>query len=166
MQYVSPYAALEKHASGQPEADAIISDDTRLSYSEIFKRVTHCAAWLTLNGIIPGAVTGICVRDEINHLVCAMALLCTGTPQISLGSHETDETKRQLARKVGANQLVVEKVEAWMAGLRTVVVPRGEIAHAPGTAKSELFRASPLATVAVYLSTSGTTNVPKTFDMS
>lgn len=166
MQYVSPYAALEKHASGQPEADAIISDNTRLSHSEIFERITRCAAWLKLNGIIPGAVTGICVRDEINHLVCAMALLCMGTPQISLGSHETDETKRQLARKVGANQLIVEKVEAWMAGLRTVVVPRGEIAHAPGAAKSELFRASPLATVAVYLSTSGTTNVPKTFDMS
>ena len=36
MQYISPYAALEKHASGQPEADAIIIDDRRLSHSEIF----------------------------------------------------------------------------------------------------------------------------------
>ena len=95
-----------------------------------------------------------------------MALLCMGTPQISLGSHETDETKRQLARKVGATQLVVEKVEAWMAGLRTVVVPRGELAHALGTSASELFRARPLGSVAVYSSTSGTTSVPKTFDLS
>ena len=95
-----------------------------------------------------------------------MALLCMGTPQISLGSHEIDETKRELARKVGATQLIVEKVEAWMAGFKAVVVPHGEIAHAFGTAGSELFRANPLAAVAVYLSTSGTTSVPKTFDMS
>ncbi len=166
MQYVSPYAALEKHASGQPDADAIIIDDTRLTHGEIFERVTRSAAWLTLNGIVPGAVTGICIRDEINHLICALALLCTGTPQISLGSHETYETKRRLSQKVGANQLVVERVEAWMAGLTTVVVPHGEIPRAPGASERELFRATPLETVAVYLSTSGTTNVPKTFAMS
>ena len=166
MHSVSPYAALEKHASGRPEADAIVIDDARLCHGELFERVTRFAAWLTLNGIVPGAVTGICVRDDINHLVCAMALLCMGTPQISLGSHEIDETKRRLARKVGATQLIVEKVEAWMANLTTVVVARGEICDAPGPIGSELFRASPLAAVAAYLSTSGTTNVPKTFAMS
>jgi long-chain acyl-CoA synthetase len=166
MQYVSPYAALEKIASDQPEADAIIIDDTRLSHSEMLRRITHCAGWLSVNGVMPGEVTGICVRDEINHLVCAMALLCMGTPQISLGLHETDETKRRLARKVGATKLIVEKIEPWMTGLRTVVVPRGEIAHAPGAAGSELFCASLVAAVAVYMTTSGTTNVPKAFDLS
>ena len=166
MQYVSPYAALEEFACGQPDADAIIIDDTRLSYGEVLQRVARCAGWLSSNGIIPGAVTGICVRNEINHLVCATALLCMGVPQISLGLYETKETKRQLARKVGVTQLVVENVEPWMAGFSTVVVPRGEIANAPGIAASELFRASPLATVAVYSSTSGTTSVPKTFELS
>ena len=166
MQCVSPYAALEKIAAGQPEADAIIIGDRRLSHGEVFQRVTRFAGWLALNGIIPGEVTGVCVRDEINHLVGAMALLCTGTPQISLGSHETDVAKQQLAQKVGATQLIVEKAEGWMSGLRTVMVPSGEIAHSPGAATSGLFRTSPLAAVAVYVSTSGTTSVPKTFAMS
>jgi acyl-coenzyme A synthetase/AMP-(fatty) acid ligase len=88
-----------------------------------------------------------------------------GMPQIGLGSHETDETKRRLARKVGATQLIVEKVEPWMSGLRTVVVP-GEIVHARGAGGREHFRASPTSATAVYLNTSGTTSVPKTFGMS
>ena len=101
MRCVSPYAALESLASAQPDADAIVTDDARLSYGELCQRIAHCAGWLTSNGIVPGAVTGLCVRDEIDHLLCAMALLCTGTPQISLGSHEPGETKRKIAHKVG-----------------------------------------------------------------
>ena len=78
MQYVSPYAALEKHASGQPGSDAIVVDDTRLSHSEIFERISRCAGWLTLNGIIPGDVTGIVfgMRSTISFvrwLSCAWA---------------------------------------------------------------------------------------------
>lgn len=162
---VSPYAALAKFALSQPHADAIVTDYARISHAQIFERVNHCAVWLTLNGIIPGEVTGICIRDEISHLICALALLCMGSPQISLGAHETDQTKRQLALRVGATQLIVEKTEAWMAGLRTVVSLR-EIALKPDTAETGLFRPSSLADVAVYLSTSGTTSLPKTFDLS
>lgn len=166
MQSSSPHAALEKHALHQPDADAIIFEDTKLSHGDIFERVTRCAFWLTSNGVIPGEATGICIRNELTHLVCATALLCMGTPQIGLGSHETDETKRQLARKVGATQLVVEKLEPWMAGLRAVVVDYDEIARARGTIGSELFLASPVGSVAVYSNTSGTTSVPRTFEIS
>jgi long-chain acyl-CoA synthetase len=165
-QAFSPYAALQEHASRQPEADAIVIEGATVSYGEFFQRVTAFAGWLLHRGLIPGEATGICVRDEIGHLVCAMALLCLDTPQMSLGAHESGPTKRALARKVGVTQLVVETAEDWMDGLRTIVAPIRDtqaIAAAPAVTASSAFRGRDLDAVGVYQNTSGSTNVPKTF---
>src|SRR5215210_1612255 len=120
MQLFSPYAALERHASRQPDAEAIVDGDISITYAEFFERITTLAGWLLREGLIQGEATGICIRDPIQHVVCAMALLCLGTPQMGLGSHELGTTKRTLARRVGVTQLVVEQVESWMEGLRTI----------------------------------------------
>jgi hypothetical protein len=69
MQCFSPYAALQEHASRQPGADAIIIDGTRITYAALLERVTACAIWLLQRGLTPGDVTGICIRDEIGHVV-------------------------------------------------------------------------------------------------
>jgi acyl-coenzyme A synthetase/AMP-(fatty) acid ligase len=160
--HVSPYAALEKLASSQPHADAIVLDETRISYEEFFRRVAGCVTWLKVNDVIPGEVIAVCIRDEITHLICAMALLCLGSPQISLGSHETDATKRRLAQKVGVTKLIVEEVKDWMAGMKAVIV-RGEEIASTRTIPREILSAHPVSAVAVYSSTSGTTSIPKTF---
>ncbi len=167
MQSFSPYASLESSAARSSAADAIIIDEVTISYGEMLERVTACASWLLRKGLVQGEVTGISIRDEIGHLVCAMALLCLGTPQISLGSHESDTTRRLLARKVAVTQLVAEQAEPWMEGLRTIVAPSGGpgAMSAPAVA-GEWLRAWPLDWVAIYQNTSGSTDVPKTFGMS
>lgn len=169
MQGVSPYTVLQEHAFRQPEAEAIVSDDATVTYGEFFERVSAFASWLLHQGLSPGEVTGICMPDETGHLVCAMALLCLGAPQMSLGSHENGATKRALARKIGITQLVVEKPEAWMDGLRTIVAPvhdskRGSMA--PGVGAASIFREVPPDAMAVYRNTSGSTNLPKTFGLT
>jgi acyl-coenzyme A synthetase/AMP-(fatty) acid ligase len=114
-------------------------------------------------------VTGLCIRDEVDHLVCAMALLCLGTPQLSLASHENGTTKRSLARKVGVTQLVIQTPHDWMAGLRTIVVPIGDpnaVAAACGSNLSSLFIGRSLDSICLYQNTSGSTNIPKTFGLT
>ena len=99
MQSFSPYASLESNAARDPGGDAIIIDDVTVSHGEFLERVASCAGWLMQQGLAQSEVAGISIRDEIGHVVCATALLCLGTPQISLGSHEIDATKRRLRAK-------------------------------------------------------------------
>ena len=170
MQRLSPYAVLKEVASRQPDHDAIVFDDkSRITYGEFAERVTSLAGWLLSQGFVPGAAAGICIRDEINHLVASMAVLCTDTAQISLASHENATTRRALADRVGVTQLIVETPEAWMEGLRTIEMP------ATGTEVLRGFRSGlpdavcqgrTIDSVAIYQNTSGSTNVPKTFGLS
>ena len=123
MQHFSPYAAFQGVASRQPEHEAIVFDDLRISYGELAERVAAFGSLLLREGFAPGEVAGICIRDEVSHLVAAMAVLCMNTPQISLGSHESGSTRRALAERVGVTQLIVEAAEDWMAGLRIIAMP-------------------------------------------
>ena len=167
MQYFSPYASLELNAARNSGADAIVIDRVTISHGELVERVATCGSWFLQQGLSPGEATGLSIRDEVNHIICAMALLCLGTPQISLGSHEKDETKRRLVRKIGVIQLVVEKAEPWMKGYKTIVMPSDVRGIASTRALAgNLSRAQPLDSVAIYQNTSGSTNVPKTFGMS
>jgi acyl-CoA synthetase (AMP-forming)/AMP-acid ligase II len=170
MQRLSPYAVLKQVASRQPDHDAIVFDDnSRLTYGEFAERVTALVGWLLNEGFVPGEAAGICIRDEINHLVASMAVLCMDTAQISLASHESATTRRALAERVGVSQLIVEAPEAWMEGLRTIEMP------ATGTEVVRGFRSGlpnavcqgcTIDSVAIYQNTSGSTNVPKTFGLS
>ena len=103
MQRLSPYAVLKEVASRQPDHDAIVFDDnSRLTYGEFAERVTALVGWLLNEGFVPGEAAGICIRDEINHLVASMAVLCMDTAQISLASHENATTRRALADRRAA----------------------------------------------------------------
>ena len=76
MQRLSAYTILQKSVSRQPDADAIVMGNITITRAEFLERVTAFAGWLLHNGFTPGETTGICIRDEIGHLVSAMAVLC------------------------------------------------------------------------------------------
>jgi hypothetical protein len=118
---------------------------------------------------VPGEVAGICIRDEVDHLVAAMAVLWMDTAQISLGSHESGTTKRALADKVGVTQLIVETPEDWMEGLRMIARPSVGWRDLRGLASgfpSATPQGRTIDSVAIYQNTSGSTNVPRTFGIS
>jgi long-chain acyl-CoA synthetase len=171
MQHFSPYARFEQHARRQPRVEAIVRDGSSISYAELLDRVTSCANWMVHQGFVPGEVTGLCIRDEIGHLVCATALLCMGTPQMSLGAHEEGSTKRALVRKLGIAQLIVEESESadWMEGVGTIALPRGiwkGTTTTPEWGANRAFRECSVDSIALYQNTSGSTNVPKSFGVS
>ena len=85
---VSPFAILQGHAHRQPASEAVWTRESVLTCAELFDRIAACANSLLHNGLRPGEVTGVAIRDEIHNLVCAAALLCLGTPQICLASHD------------------------------------------------------------------------------
>jgi long-chain acyl-CoA synthetase len=169
VQRFSAYAVLQEHACRQPDAEALVSDEVKVTYSALFKSVIEFASWLLDHGLTPGAVTGVSIKDEIGHLTCTMALLCLGTPQMSLASHENGATKLALARKVGIKQIIVEQSEEWMDGLTTIVAPVRDtksISTAPPIAAARVVQGRTLDSIGLYQNTSGSTNLPKTFGLS
>lgn len=159
---------LERHVARQAGAPAIIGQSVSLTYQEILERVTACAALLLRQGLAPGHVVGVAVTDEIDHLVCAMALLCLGTPQVCLASHESAVRKSAIMNKLGVTQLIADRGEPWHADAR-LFAPR-ETGHtmSSGPAPDPAALRCTLAPDAVmlYQNTSGSTYVPKTFGLT
>ena len=87
---LSVHDTLMGHAARQPQVDALVLDDLVVSYADFCEQVSSFASWLIDNGLSPGQTAGVCIADECRHLICAMALLCLGTPQMSLGLHEVE----------------------------------------------------------------------------
>ena len=149
----------KRSASRQPEDEAIVFDDLRISYGELAVRVAAFGSRLMREGFVPGEVVGICIRDEVSHLVAAMAVLCMDTPQISLGSHESGSTRRALAQRVGVTQLIVEAAEDWMEGVRIIAMPPAGVDFAGGSLSNlrrDTSQAQPIGSIAIYQNTSGT----------
>ena len=166
---LSPFELLHAHAVRQPHTDAIVVDGTRMSYQELIERVAACCAWLIQRGISSDDLVGICIRDLIDHVVGATALFCLGVPQICIGSHEHADARRKLAQKVGVTRLLVESLDPWMQDFETLSVPAAHwyrLTPSPPPTSSALMGARALDTLALYRTTSGSTNIPKAFGLN
>ena len=159
----SPFATLCTLADCQPETAALTVGETTITYGELPEIVSGFTDWLFQNGLAAGDMTGIAIRDEIGHLICSISLLGLGTASINLPSHENAAVKRALARKIGASQIIAEQREPWMKGLRTIA-PLPNFATLPRASRTHRhFPALPLDWIGIYPSTSGSTQIPRTF---
>ena len=166
----SVMAILEAHAARQPDEPAVITEDLTLDYAGIVRRIRACAGHLLDRGLVPGDLTAVSLSHEIDHLIAAMALACLGTPQVNLASHETAANKRVLADRLGVTQVIAATAEDWMSG-RRVIVPMSVADPIEDKLENQaaieiMRREMPRDSVLFYLSTSGSTNVPKAFGVA
>jgi long-chain acyl-CoA synthetase len=118
------------------------------------------------HGLVPGAVTGISLKNEIDHLVSAMALLCLKAPHVNLPSYETEVSKRTIAQRLSVTQVIAEKTDEWMEGCRIISAPDLGQKLEPFAQASALPNGACSDATVLYRTTSGSTNVPKTFEVS
>jgi acyl-CoA synthetase (AMP-forming)/AMP-acid ligase II len=162
----SIFSVIKAHASLRPDAQAIATNELTIAYGELFERIVAWMDFLLRRGLAPGETTGISIRHEIDHLICAMALLCLGTPQVNLPTQDGAANKRALARSLGVKQVVAEQTEDWLDGMTCIVRPlRSETLRVPSLAAdrwSDSHRDDP---VALYLNTSGSTRAPMSVEV-
>jgi acyl-CoA synthetase (AMP-forming)/AMP-acid ligase II len=152
---------MKAHASRRPEADAIVTDDLTITHGELFECIASWMELLLRRGLVPGEPIGISIRHEVDHLICAMALLCLGTPQVNLPTQEGSANKQSLAHRLGVKQVVAEHAEDWMDGMTCIIRPLpAEILPVP-TAELDRFDESHQDDpIVFYLNTSGSTRTP------
>jgi acyl-CoA synthetase (AMP-forming)/AMP-acid ligase II len=151
---------MKAHASRRPEADAIVTDDLTITHGELFERIASWMELLLRRGLVPGEPIGISIRHEVDHLICAMALLCLGAPQVNLPTQDGAAHKRSLADRLGVKQIVAEQAEDWMDGMTCIIPPlQAEILPVPTELDrfDESHRGDPIV---LYLNTSGSTRTP------
>ena len=97
------------------------------SYAELLGRVEAACAQLRRLGIGPGAVVGLTLDDEAEHLVATLALLAAGARQVVLATHDPAPVREQLAGRVG----VTHRLSA--AGLSGPAAGDEATGHRPGS---------------------------------
>jgi acyl-CoA synthetase (AMP-forming)/AMP-acid ligase II len=152
---------MKAHASHRAEADAIVTDELTITHGELFERIASWMDFLLRRGLAPGETTGISIRHEIDHLICAMALLCLGAPQVNLPTQDGAANKRSLADRLGVKQVVTEQAEDWMDGMTCIVRPLPAESVAVSTSSLDRFDENRQDDpIALYLNTSGSTRAP------
>ncbi len=147
-------ALLELAAAATPDALAVISDDTELTYTELHRRANRLARWLIGQGVGAEDIIGLRMTTSIEFVVAMLAVLKAGAAYLPIDPAYPDERIDYLVRD---------------ARPRTVI-GRGELraaedaaARLPDAAVTDADRLRPLRPehLAYVIYTSGSTGQPK-----
>lgn len=110
---------LRAHARDRPAHPAAIDEAAPLGYAQLLARVEAEAARLVGDGVGPGAVVGITLDNEINHLVATLAVAATGASQIVLATHDPPPLRDRIARRVGVTHVLAASGLATTGAVRS-----------------------------------------------
>jgi len=152
-------SALNRLAYDSPENVAVKQDCSVVTFAMLNERVARLAGWLLLQGLGPGDVVALTLRDELVHLTMSLALLRAGCTQVTLPSYEPEVMRRTLAERCRVSCHIAGSPAEGLDCVSGLVPDFEEIFGRP-----ELER--PLLPAdgsggAVLMSSSGTTGVPK-----
>jgi amino acid adenylation domain-containing protein len=74
----------EAQAARQPEAEAVVFEETRLTYGELNARANQLAHYLRANGVGPETRVGICVERSVEMVLGALGALKAGAAYVPL----------------------------------------------------------------------------------
>lgn len=162
-----PFARLAENAATSPDRAAIITPDRRITHQDLADLVAGRAMWLLEQGFDAEAMTAVTVPDEVEHLLMSLALLCLGTRNISLGSHEPEDIRSRLALQLGVRQVVSGHGIGPLPEVAGFLPPSGAL---PAGTRDLFDRMDRVARgrgdKVFFASTSGTTGLPKLFGVS
>ena len=150
---------LARHADRQGRIAALDDGRTTITYDDLHRLVAGAARRLEAAGIVDGATVGLTVRDEIDHLIVALALLDLGAAQVALASHAPAPVRAELARRCGVTHCVVDDPTDRVDAVATVLA--GPLALGESEGRPTPGRAGAGDAPALILTGSGTTGRPK-----
>lgn len=158
---------LATRAQRTPHAPALLFQDQRTSYAELWARIERAAALLQAEGVRAGDVVGLLGRNSDAYVVQLLAAARLGAVVALLNPELSSEGLTQALRAGGVRAVLVEARLAALAPATTALTTW--IYDSPAFAASlALARSAPEATVLpsgdqdfVYVYTSGTTGPSK-----
>ncbi|NLG55407.1 MAG: non-ribosomal peptide synthetase [Rhodococcus sp.] len=107
-----------------PDAAAVISPDTTVSYRELDRRSTNIAAQLIQRGVTPGAVVAVLADRTIAGMAAQLGVMKAGSTFLPLDSHHPASRIQVALADSGAVLALVEKPHVDLVGevVRDVVI--------------------------------------------
>lgn len=149
------------HATATPEALALASADTSLTYGELQQRVTTVALELRRKGVGPEVVVGLCIERSPAYAIGALAILKAGGAYLSIDPQQPADRMGYMLRDANASLVVASpKTADRLANFAEVVELNLDT---PITAPSEALPeiSAPDEALAYVIYTSGSTGRPK-----
>lgn len=151
----------ETRAQQHPEAIALSSSGSQLTYSQLNAAADALAERLCAEGIQAGEIVGLCVERSVEMIVSMLAILKAGAAYLPLDAAYPKARLEFMLRDGGARFLVTRKSLGAFLSTETVKTILVDDAT-PRFAARPALRKAPLATEPAYLMyTSGSTGEPK-----
>ena len=151
---------LEHLALGDTQRVAVIDHGRIVTYADLNRRARRMAAWLHGEGLRPGDVVGLTVRDGLRHMVSTYALMRLGCVQIPLPSHEPLAMRAPLAARCRAVCVVSDVADGGIDGIG-LIAPDYEAILADASLDAARMPAFGSDGATMILTSSGTTGRPK-----
>ena len=104
-------AWLDDHAIRRPRHAAIVERGAGITYAVLAPKVRRTARHLKKQGVKPGDIVGVCLRDSAEHLIVLFALARLGAPILPLDWRWTDVEKTRVTQSFGVGRAVVEAAQ-------------------------------------------------------
>nr|QIE08767.1 non-ribosomal peptide synthetase [Nocardia sp.] len=147
-------ALLESAADAAPDALALVSDDTELTYAALHARANRLAHWLIGQGIGTEDIVGLRLGTSVEFIVAVLAVLKAGGAYLPIDPVYPDDRIEYLVDDANPRLLL---------GAVELAAAEEAAAELPATAPTDAERLRPLlpANLAYVIYTSGSTGKPK-----
>ncbi|WP_446224361.1 amino acid adenylation domain-containing protein [Nocardia sp. IBHARD005] len=145
---------LESAAAATPDALALLSDDTELTYAALHARANRLAHWLIGQGIGTEDLVGLRFGTSVEFIVAVLAVLKAGGAYLPIDPAYPDDRIEYLVEDANPRLLL---------GAVELAAAEEMAAQLPATAPTDAQRLRPLlpANLAYVIYTSGSTGKPK-----
>ncbi|CAM2928911.1 non-ribosomal peptide synthetase [Mycobacterium intermedium] len=147
-------ALLEKAATVNPDALAVVSDDAQLTYTELHGRANRLARWLIGQGVAADDVIGLRLATSIEFIVAVLGVLKAGAAYLPIDPAYPDDR---------IEYLVADARPKTVIGRAELDAAEQAAAQLSDTAVTDADRLRPLLPdhLAYVIYTSGSTGQPK-----
>jgi amino acid adenylation domain-containing protein len=150
-------------AAASPDAVAVVSGDTALTYAELDARANQLARHLHAAGVMPGSAVGVALDRSIDVPIALLAVLKAGAVYVPLDVSYGDDRLAMMLQDAAVSSVVTRSDERDWATLGVrCTVDLARDAGQVGARRSEPYRvAMPPEALAYVMYTSGSTGRPK-----
>lgn len=149
---------IQQHARAEPEAKAVVTPKGDLSRGALDRLVCSAALQLRERGLRAGDRASLAIRDPVLHLVASLAMTRVGVAQVVLPPGLAPDAERELFKRLGLANVVVDARLAQGAPPGAVAV--GGAGH-PRTRTPHAADSNDPGLAWLLLQSSGTTGEPK-----
>ena len=114
---------IEAHAITQPDAIAVVWENTRLTYGELNARANQLAQYLQKVGVGPEVIVGICVERSLEMIVALLGVLKAGGAYLPLDPNYPAERLQHMLSDAAAPVLLTQQhLKSQISNLKSHII--------------------------------------------